>query len=453
MSYFTKITFASLFLFVSSLQASYDSEIVDIRAQGRGETREEAILNARVTALQSFAEFFSIREQLENETLTRKIVGLSVGVISDYEVISSYKNEFDQTVVEIKAKLNKNSMQLVELFPIDPDKASTNVNGEFYATESAKWRFNQKNELEALNHLLEKIQIIGSEEGFLQAILPPLPAPRSVGKSILQNIFYVDYVASENMNTVFEVVKKTLRSLSVSRSEYMTIPTREVFQVELCLDAMLFGERFDQQKKRKRRGNSIPDCEYETFYLRNQRSIQMLQRIEDYVRSEIKSTKVIRQYDNNSCKIVPPTRFDEKKHRGMKRIVNERKFDICFNPPAIKALQSKQLDEEPFWPKVINSNKHNDEFFINNLTFNTCNVAYRRNERIFFPITRQCRTQIASCAIPYKNKYDNPENASFGLNLPLGGELIAKETIIDSLREADYYRLNKYKAVKNPNCN
>ena len=195
MSYFTKITFASLFLFVSSLQASYDSEIVDIRAQGRGETREEAILNARVTALQSFAEFFSVREQLENETLTRKIVGLSVGVISDYEVISSYKNEFDQTVVEIKARLNKNSMQLVELFPIDPDKASTNVNGEFYATESAKWRFNQKNELEALNHLLEKIQIIGSEESFLQAILPPLPAPRSVGKSILQNIFYVDYVA------------------------------------------------------------------------------------------------------------------------------------------------------------------------------------------------------------------------------------------------------------------
>lgn len=450
MSYLIKITFASVFLFVSALQASYDSEIVDIRAQGRGETREEAILNARVTALQSFAKFFSIREQLENETLTREIVGLSVGVISDYEVISSYKNEFDQTVVEIKAKLNKNSMQLVELFPIDPDKASTNVNGEFYATESAKWRFNQKNELEALNHLLEKIQIIGREEGFLQAILPPLPAPRSVGKSILQNIFYVDYVASENMNTVFEVVKKTLGSLSVSRSEYMTIPTREVFQVELCLDAMLFGDRFENQ--RKRRGNSIPDCKYETFYLRNQKSIQMLQRIEDYVRSEIKSTKVIRQYDDNSCKIVPPTRFDEKKHRGMKRIVNERKYDICFNPAAIKALQSKPLSEEQFWPKVTNSNKYNDEFFINNLTFNTCNVAYRRNERIFFPITRQCRTQIASCAIPYKNKYDNPENASFGLNLPLGGELIAKETIIDSLRETDYYRLNKYKASKNPNC-
>ena len=100
-----KITFASVFLFVSALQASYDSEILDIRAQGRGETREEAILNARVTALQSFAEFFSIREQLENETLTRKIVGLSVGVISDYEVISSYKNEFYYLNILLKSHL------------------------------------------------------------------------------------------------------------------------------------------------------------------------------------------------------------------------------------------------------------------------------------------------------------------------------------------------------------
>jgi len=451
MNYFRQILLTSLLFFVCSIQASYQSEIVDIRAQGRGETKEEAILNARVIALQSFAEFFSVREELENEKLTRKIVGLSVGVVSDYEIISSYENEFGQTVVEIKAKLNKDSMQLVELFPIDPDKASTNVNGEFYATESAKWRFNQENEIEALNHLLEKIEIIGKEESFLQAILPPMPAPRSVGKSILQNIFYVDYIASENMNAVFEVVRKTLRSLSVSRAEYMTIPTREIFQVELCVDAMLFGDRFENQKKR--RSNKIPDCEYEVYYLRNQRSIQMLQRIEDYVRSEIKSTNVIRQNRDGSCRVVPYSRYDEKKHRGIKRIVNDRKYDICFNPAAIKSLQSKPLSEEPFWPQIVYSNKHNDESFINNLTFNTCNLAYRKNERIFFPVTRQCRTQIPSCAIPYKNAYGEEENAAFGLNLPLGGELIARKTIIDSLREADYFRLDTYKAKKNPICN
>ena len=63
------------------------------------------------------------------------------------------------------------------------------------------------------------------------------------------------------MNAVYDVVRKTLRSLSVSREEYMTIPTREIFQVELCTDAMLFGDRFKEQKKKQRRRNQILNLE------------------------------------------------------------------------------------------------------------------------------------------------------------------------------------------------
>ena len=60
---------------------------------------------------------------------------------------------------------------------------------------------------------------------------------------------------TKNMNTIFEGVRKTLRSLSVTKEEYMTIPTREIFEVELCTDAMLFGERFEEQRRKKRRGD------------------------------------------------------------------------------------------------------------------------------------------------------------------------------------------------------
>ena len=106
-----------------------------------------------------------MKEELtKDDNLIRDIVTLSVGAVSQYEEISSYINDFDQTVVIIEAKLNRDSMQLVNLFPIDPDKASMNVNGSFYATESAKWRFNQKNEIEAIKHLLEKIQIIDQKQ-------------------------------------------------------------------------------------------------------------------------------------------------------------------------------------------------------------------------------------------------------------------------------------------------
>ena len=255
MSHSGKILLTLILFCFSSLEAGYQSEIESARGEGRGDTKEEAILNAKVNALQSFAEYFSVKGELVNDDFSEDIVFLSVGAVEDFEEISSYENDFGQTVVIIEAKLNRNSMQLIDLFGIDEDKATMNVNGSFYASENSKWRFNQKSEIKFLNHLLERVQVIGEKEGFIQAEFPlgKMPGPRSVGNSILQNRFYVDYYASSNMNAVFEVVRKTLRSLSVSREEYMTIPTREIFQVELCTDAMLFGNRFDEQKKKQRR--------------------------------------------------------------------------------------------------------------------------------------------------------------------------------------------------------
>ena len=179
----------------------------------------------------------------------------------------------------------------------------------------------------------------------------------------------------------------------------------------------------------------------------------MLQRIEDFVRSEIKATKVVRQYDDGSCKVIIHSRFDEKKHRGIKRIDNERRFNYCFNDASVKALKSKPLDKEkPYWPKISNWNGSNTESFSNNLTFNTCNVDFKGKERIFFPVSRQCRAQIPSCVIPSKNSFGDQENVAFGLNLPLGGELIARKEIVDNLRETDYLKLNMYKAQKDTSC-
>jgi hypothetical protein len=452
MKHFKQILFILLLFstYSLSLGAEYESEIEEIKAEGRGQTKEEAILNAKLNAMASFAEFFSVQTILINDELSREVVGLLSGAVREYEVISSYINDFEQTVIIINAKLSRDSMQALDLFGIDPDRASMNVNGSFFATENAKWRFNEKGEIKFLNHLLEKIKIIGKNYGFTEAEFPSDPVPRSVGKRILQNRFNVDYYASKNMNTVYEAVRTTLQSLSVSRGEYMTIPTREIFEVELCTDAMLFGERFEQQ----RRKGKIPDCEYETYYLRNSQSIEMLQTIEDYVRSEIKSTIVVRQYNDNSCKMVIHARFDEKKHASIKRIDNERRFSFCFNNAAVKKIESIQLGKEsPYWPQIFKRNGSNKETFSNNLTFNTCNVDYRKSERVFFPISRECRAQIQTCAIPYKNAYGDKDNVAYGLNLPLGGELIARKTIIDNLRETDYSRLNKYKAVKNGNCN
>ena len=77
-----------------SLGAEYQSEIEEIRAEGRGQTKEEAILNAKINAMASFAEFFSVQTILVDDELSQEIVGLLSGVVKEYEIISSYTNDF-----------------------------------------------------------------------------------------------------------------------------------------------------------------------------------------------------------------------------------------------------------------------------------------------------------------------------------------------------------------------
>ena len=179
-----KVFLTLLLVYFTTLEAAYQSEIERARGEGRGNTKEEAILNAKVNALQSFAEYFSVKGELVNDDFSEEIAFLSVGAVEDFEEISSYENDFGQTVVIIEAKLNRNSMQLIDLFGIDEDKATMSVNGSFYASENAKWRFNQKSEIKFLNHLLEKVQVIGDRESFIQADFPlgRMPEPRIVGQ-------------------------------------------------------------------------------------------------------------------------------------------------------------------------------------------------------------------------------------------------------------------------------
>jgi hypothetical protein len=454
MNYFRAIIFVIILSLPNLIEATDQSEIVEIRGQGRGATKAEAIQNAKLDAITSFAEYFSVQTQINNNQVQREIVSLASGVVEEFEEVDTFTNDYGQIVIAINAKLSKDSAQIIRLFDIDPDLASMNVNGSFYATENAKWKFNQSSERKFLKHLLEKIKIIGKNSSFVEPRIRSQPTPESIGKgNILRSRFPVDYYATKNMETVFKAVQKTLRSLSVRKEEYLTISSRQIYEVELCTDAMLFGDNYEKQKKKKRRRNNIPDCEYETFYLRNQNSILDLQGIEDYVRSEIKDWWVIRKYNDQSCKKIPHSRFDELKHPGIKRIDSEKNLGICVNSAAKNSLEKQDWNKEYLWPKLQNKNGSNTESFSNNLTFNTCNVAYKGKERIFFPISRQCRVQTPTCAIPYRNNYGNKNNIAYGLNLPRGGELLARKHITDNVKETDYARIIKYQVVRNKQCN
>jgi len=435
--------------FSITVEAAYESEIAEIKAVGRGDTKEEAIKNAKIEAIASFAEYFSVRTSMKNNKIEREVVSILEGVVEDYDELSSYKNKYGHTVIAINARLSKDSVDIISAFDIDPDLGSMNVNGSFYATENAKWNFNSSGETKFIDHLLTKIQMIGKNSGFVEPRLSKQQVPKSTGKKVLQNNFHVDFYATKNMEAVMDAIRTTLRSLTVKRGEYATIPTRQIYEVELCTDAIMFGNRFENQKKGWR--NSIPDCKYETFYLRNQQSIELLQWVEEYVSSEILDWVVVRKYSDGSCKKIVHTAFNDRKHSGITRVDN-RKLKTCINSPDL--IANIDWDNKELWPSFSKSNGSNQKSFSNNLVFNTCNVAYNnKQERIFFPVSRHCRAQTPTCAIPYRNSFGKRDNISFGLNLPLGGELIARKEISDTIRESDLNRLKKYQASKDKVCN
>ena len=173
--------------FSITVEAAYESEIAEIKAVGRGATKEEAIKNAKIEAIASFAEYFSVRTVMINDKLDREVVSLLEGVVEDYDELSSYKNEYGQTVIAINARLSKDSVNIISAFDIDPDLGSMNINGSFYATENAKWSFNSNGERKFIEHLLTKIRMIGKNSGFVEPRLPKQPVPKSIGKNILQN--------------------------------------------------------------------------------------------------------------------------------------------------------------------------------------------------------------------------------------------------------------------------
>ena len=80
---------------------------------GRGDTKEEAIKNAKIEAIASFAEYFSVRTSMKNNKIEREVVSILEGVVEDYDELSSYKNKYGHTVIAINARLSKDSVDII----------------------------------------------------------------------------------------------------------------------------------------------------------------------------------------------------------------------------------------------------------------------------------------------------------------------------------------------------
>lgn len=128
------------------------SNIVEINTTGSGETKEEAVQNALLSALkQSFGVFISSNTEIINDVLTKdKISELSSGNILEYNIISETQNgNYFNTLVSSKISINT-------LASYTKNKVDSNeISGDVFVSNFLIKELNKENELQSIIDLVE----------------------------------------------------------------------------------------------------------------------------------------------------------------------------------------------------------------------------------------------------------------------------------------------------------
>ena len=139
-----------LFLFITHINFG-QSNIVEINTTGSGETKEEAVQNALLSALkQSFGVFISSNTEIINDVLTKdKISELSSGNILEYNIISETQNgNYYNTLVSSKISMNT-------LASYTKNKVDSNeISGDVFVSNFLIKELNKENELQSIIDLI-----------------------------------------------------------------------------------------------------------------------------------------------------------------------------------------------------------------------------------------------------------------------------------------------------------
>ena len=140
-----------LLLFITQITFG-QSNIIEISTTGSGETKEEAVQNALLSALkQSFGVFISSNTEIINDVLTKdKISELSSGNILEYNIISETENgDYYNTLVS--SKISMNTLASYTRNKVD----SNEISGDVFVSNFLIKELNKENELQTVKDLIE----------------------------------------------------------------------------------------------------------------------------------------------------------------------------------------------------------------------------------------------------------------------------------------------------------
>lgn len=192
-----------------------NDKVVTLVTNGTGSTKEEAIKNALRSAIeQAYGTFVSANTEVLNDELVKdEIVTVSTGNIKTYNVLSSSQSSSGLYDISVQAMVSID--QLTKFAQSKGMQAE--LAGASFIMNMKMRELNKKNEIAAIDHMIEKAKSI-AQNGLFDYQLE-IGEPKLTKDSNYSIRLRILFRKNANTKAFYETIYQTLQSLSLSEKE------------------------------------------------------------------------------------------------------------------------------------------------------------------------------------------------------------------------------------------
>lgn len=237
---------------MDSKESPKTNNTVSLVTNGTGYTIEEATRNALRSAIeQAFGTFVSANTEVLNDELIKdEIATVTSGNVSQYNVLSTTKNEnglYDVSLQAVVSIGNLTNYTKSKGFQVE-------LAGAEFVMNMKMRELNKKNELAAIEHLQKKLKSIANNGGLFNYQLEK-SEPILVGDSKYGVKLKLLFYGNDNTKAFYDEIYNTISALSLSQSE-----VNEYKKV---------GLKYYAYNKQFRKTEKLLFDDRDLFYLRN----------------------------------------------------------------------------------------------------------------------------------------------------------------------------------------
>lgn len=195
-----------------------NEKVVTLVTNGTGKTKEEATQNALRSAIeQAFGTFVSANTEVLNDELVKdEIATVTSGNVRQFNVLSTTKDDnglYDVSLQALVSIGNLTNYAKSKGFQVE-------LAGAEFVMNMKMRELNKKNELAAIEHLIEKLKSIASNGGLFNYELDIIrKKPFIIGESLYGIELELRICENANTKAVFDEIYKTMSILSLSLAE------------------------------------------------------------------------------------------------------------------------------------------------------------------------------------------------------------------------------------------